>query len=88
MVANQVLLTLTKTLPMRFPRTLYLFPLTVFVLFLTTVAHAGFVDGMISYIREDYATALNEWLPLASPCVDDPRRAVDFRTTAQTIRPS
>lgn len=39
---------------MRFPRTLYLFPLTVFVLFLTTVAHAGFVDGMISYIREDY----------------------------------
>ena len=50
---------------MRFPRTLSLLPLTVFVFLLTSLANAGFVDGMISYIREDYATALNEWLPLA-----------------------
>jgi len=50
---------------MRFPRTRYLFPLTVFALLLTTLAHADFQDGMDGYNRGDYEAALKEWLPLA-----------------------
>jgi hypothetical protein len=50
---------------MRVPRTLYLFPLTVFAFLLTTLAHADFQDGWDAYTRKDYSTALKEWQPLA-----------------------
>jgi len=50
---------------MRFPRTLNLLPLTVFALFLTTLAYADFQAGQNAYDRGDYELALNEWLPLA-----------------------
>jgi hypothetical protein len=50
---------------MRFPRTRYLFPLIVFTLFLTTLAHADFQAGKDAYDRGDYATAFKEWQPLA-----------------------
>lgn len=45
---------------MRLHRPLYLLPLTVFVLFLTTLAHADFQDGLNAYERGDYETALKE----------------------------
>ena len=47
-------------------RTLYLLPITVFALILTTLAHADFQEGVDAYKRGDYETALNEWLPLAA----------------------
>jgi TPR repeat protein len=50
---------------MRFPRTLYLIPLTVFAILLTSLAHADFQDGLDAYDRGDYTTALKEWRPLA-----------------------
>ena len=50
---------------MRFPRTLSLPSLTVFVLILTTLAHADFQAGLDAYDRKDYETAFKEWLPLA-----------------------
>jgi TPR repeat protein len=43
----------------------YLFSLTVFVLFLTTLAHADFQAGQEAYKRGDYETASKEWLPIA-----------------------
>jgi len=50
---------------MRLHRTLYLLPLTVFAILLTTLAHADFQDGLAAYDRDDYSTAFKEWLPLA-----------------------
>ncbi len=46
---------------MRFPRTFNLLPLTIFALFLTTLAHADFQDGGDAYLQGDYATALKEF---------------------------
>ena len=46
-------------------RTIYLLPLTVFALLLTTLAHADFQAGTDAYDRGDYETAFKEWLPLA-----------------------
>jgi TPR repeat protein len=46
-------------------RTLYLFPLTVFVFLLTPLAHADFQAGLDAYDRGDYTTAVKEWQPLA-----------------------
>ncbi len=39
---------------------------TVLSLWLTTSASAGFDEGWAAYQRGDYATALEEWLPLAN----------------------
>ena len=50
---------------MRLPRTFYLLPLIVFTLLLTTLTYADNLDGWAAYRRGDYATALNEFLPLA-----------------------
>jgi len=47
------------------PRTLSLILFTIFALFLTTLAHADFQDGMDAYKRGDYETALKELRPLA-----------------------
>ena len=46
-------------------RTLSIFPLTGFTLLLTTLAYADFQAGLAAYDQGDYATALNEFLPLA-----------------------
>ena len=46
-------------------RTLSIFPLTAFTLLLTTLAYADFQAGLAAYDQGDYATALNEFLPLA-----------------------
>jgi hypothetical protein len=53
------------TLTMRFSRTLYLLPLTVFAILLTSLAQADFQAGQDAYERADYSTALKEWQPLA-----------------------
>ena len=50
---------------MRLHRTLYLLPLTVFAILLTSLAHAAFQDGVDAYWRGDDETALKELQPLA-----------------------
>ena len=50
---------------MRLHRTLSLLPLTVFVILLTSLAHADFQTGQDAHNRGDYATALIEWRSLA-----------------------
>jgi TPR repeat protein len=50
---------------MRCPRTLYLLSLTVFVLLLTSLAHADFQAGKDAYDQRDYETAFKEWQSLA-----------------------
>lgn len=50
---------------MRFPRTLYLLPLTVFAILLTTQAYADSLNNKGANIGKDNGTALNALLPLA-----------------------
>jgi len=50
---------------MRLHRILYLLPLTVFAILLTSLAHADFQAGLDARDRGDYETAFKEWLPLA-----------------------
>jgi len=50
---------------MRIPLTFSILSLTVFMLLLTSLAHADFTDGVAAYVRGDYTTALKEWRPLA-----------------------
>jgi len=65
MVGKSVFLPLTGTLPMRFPRTLYLLPLTVFAILLTSLAHADYQAGLDAYLQGDYTTALKR---MAAAC--------------------
>jgi len=65
MVSQQSLLIITWALTMRRHRTLPLLPLTVFVILLTSLAHADLQAGKDAYDQGDYSTALKEWRPLA-----------------------
>jgi len=56
---------------MRLHRTLYLLPLSVLTLFLTSLVHADFQAGKDAYDRGNYEIALQEWRLAAKQGDDD-----------------
>ena len=61
---------------MRFPRTLYLLPFTVFAILLTTQAYADSLNNKGANIGKDNGAALNALLPLAEE--GQPRRSTSW----------
>ena len=58
---NVPFLIINLAFSLRLHRTLYLLPLTVFALLLTSLAHADFQAGQNAYDCGDYSTAFKEW---------------------------